>query len=157
LPFAPSRPDIEPPDRRGGGDRGLRRNFADPASDIRSNALPVSTRRDALRHGHTGPIRLYHGALEQNGLYLTDELHAMQALHSNFSYNACVLSGEPEGKIRIGPIDQVVFQDHPKLNGQRVYLCGDPTLVNALRKKVFLAGAAMKEISADAFLTRSAS
>ena len=43
----------------------------------------------------------------------------------------------------------------PKLAGHRVFLCGNPDLVNLLRKKVFLAGAAMKDIYSDAFVMRT--
>jgi CDP-4-dehydro-6-deoxyglucose reductase, E3 len=112
--------------------------------------------RDALAQGHTGDIRLYHGALEQPGLYHQAELRRLAADHANFSYTPCVLRGEPQDGLRVGPIDQVVFADLPKLSGWRVFLCGDPTLVNALRKRVFLAGASMKDIQADAFVMRPA-
>jgi CDP-4-dehydro-6-deoxyglucose reductase len=111
--------------------------------------------RDALRHGHAGPIRLYHGAVDPSGLYLVDELIQLAGRHANFTYTPCVLTGPAAPGVRVGPIDRVVFSDHPKLAGQRVFLCGDPGLVNALRKKVYLAGARMKDIYADAFVTRA--
>src|SRR5205085_691623 len=49
--------------------------------------------RDALRHGHTGPIRLYHGGLDPSGLYHVDELRRLAATHSNFEYVPCVMNG----------------------------------------------------------------
>ena len=42
---------------------------------------------------------------------------------------------------------------HPKLAGHRVFLCGDPERVQALRKQCFLRGARMNQILADAFVT----
>ncbi|HYE20584.1 MAG TPA: 2Fe-2S iron-sulfur cluster-binding protein [Tepidisphaeraceae bacterium] len=113
--------------------------------------------RDALRHGHTGPIRLYHGARTVAGLYMVDELREMAAGHANFEFHPCAMTepGEPVAGLRVGAIDAVLKADLPKTAGWRVFLCGDPTLVAGLRKKIFLAGAKMSDISADAFLTRA--
>jgi NAD(P)H-flavin reductase/ferredoxin len=111
--------------------------------------------RDALRHGHTGPIRLYHGGLDERGLYLVEELHRMAAAHPNFEYLPCVMNGPAADGVRVGSIEQVVKADLPKLAGWRVFLCGNPDLVNMLRKKVYLAGASMKDIYADAFVMRA--
>jgi ferredoxin-NADP reductase len=112
--------------------------------------------RDALRHGHTGPIRLYHGAVEPAGLYLVQELNRLAAQYPNFSYNRCVLRNG-QGEEREGAIDQIVLSDQKNLAGWRIFLCGDPNLVNMLKKKLFLAGAKMKDINADAFIMRTAS
>jgi ferredoxin-NADP reductase len=111
--------------------------------------------RDALRHGHTGPIRLYHGGLNENGLYHVDELRRLAAAHANFEYVPCVMNGPASEGVRIGAIDKVVLADQPKLAGWRVFLCGNPDLVNALRKRVFLAGAKMSDIYADAFVMKA--
>jgi NAD(P)H-flavin reductase/ferredoxin len=108
--------------------------------------------RDALRQGHTGPIRLYHGARNPAGLYLVDELTDLSKRHANFSYERCVMDGAEEPGLRVGTLDRIVLADTPKLAGYRVFLCGNPELVNGLRKRVFLAGAAMKEIYSDAFV-----
>ena len=101
--------------------------------------------RDALRQGHQGPIWLYHGALNERGLYLTTELQAMAAEHPNFEYRPALLD-------RDGPLPELISRDHPKLNGWRGFVCGDPTIVNMLRKRLFLGGMASRAISADAFL-----
>jgi NAD(P)H-flavin reductase/ferredoxin len=108
--------------------------------------------RDALRQGHTGPIRLYHGARNAAGLYLVDELTKLSKRHANFSYERCVMDGAEEAGVRIGALDRIVLGDTPKLSGYRVFLCGNPELVKGLRKRVFLAGAAMNEIYSDAFV-----
>jgi NAD(P)H-flavin reductase/ferredoxin len=108
--------------------------------------------RDALNQGHTGPIWLFHGARDLGGLYLVDELRALASRSLQLHYRPCVIEGDPTGDLQVGSIDQLVFSQHPKLAGWRVFLCGDPRLVFALRKRVLLAGASMKDIHADAFL-----
>lgn len=107
--------------------------------------------RDALRQGHTGPIHLYHGSRHLGGLYLINELRALMAAHPTFHYFPC-LSGEPApAGFRSGRAAHVALADHPDLKGWRVYLCGHPDMVAATRRKVFLAGANMADIHADAF------
>jgi len=100
---------------------------------------------DALRHSHQGPICLYHGALNERGLYLTAELQALAAEHPNFEYRPALLD-------RDGPLPELISRNHPKLNGWRGFVCGDPAIVNLLRKRLFLGGMASRAISADAFL-----
>jgi hypothetical protein len=52
----------------------------------------------------------------------------------------------------VGSIDQVVLKRFPKLSGWRGFVCGDPSLVQMLKKKLFLSGMASRDIYADAFL-----
>ena len=108
--------------------------------------------QDALRRNHRGPIHLFHGALRMEGLYLREALRALAARYANFTYTAAVLEGAEEPGIFIGPIDAVIASSHPKLNGWRGFICGDPTLVRSLKRKLFLAGIAMGDIYSDAFL-----
>lgn len=108
--------------------------------------------RDALQQGHTAPIRLYHGARDKAGLYFVDELLRLSAEHANFSYIRSVTSGDEEPGLRIGPLDRIVLGDTRSFAGWRVFLCGNPELVQLLRKKIFLAGAKMNDIYSDAFI-----
>lgn len=111
--------------------------------------------RDALARGHGGPIHLFHGALRPAGLYLRDELTQLTSAHPNFVYTPTVLDAggeEEEEQIAAGPIDRVVLGRHPDLDGWRGFVCGDPAIVQLLRKKLFLAGMALGDIHADAFL-----
>lgn len=101
--------------------------------------------RDALEHGHTGPIHLFHGALRAEGLYLRDELTQLAASHANFEYVPTLFEAD-------GPIDQVVLKRFSKPAGSRAYLCGDPGIVQSLKKKLFLQGMNLGDIHADAFL-----
>lgn len=109
--------------------------------------------RDALHRGHRGPITLIHGAVTPAGLYLQDVLEDMSRTHDNFTYRRCALHGEATEGLEIGGIEAVAARCIPKLAGHRVFVCGDPERVAALRKQCFLRGARMNEIFADAFVT----
>ncbi len=112
--------------------------------------------RDALAQGHQGPIWLFHGALTAAGLYLTRELIALESRHPNFHYIRAVLrESEAAAGAEIGQLHDSILNRFPKLSGMKGYVCGDPALVNLLRKKLFLAGMASKSIYADAFLPSS--
>jgi CDP-4-dehydro-6-deoxyglucose reductase, E3 len=107
--------------------------------------------RDAIGRGHTGEIRLFHGSLHRDGLYMVDALQSLVSAHPNIRYTPCVLHGEAPVGGAVGAIDDVVMQALPSLAGWRVYLCGDPEIVRRLQSRAFLAGAGMQEIHADAF------
>ncbi|MGZ3274829.1 MAG: 2Fe-2S iron-sulfur cluster-binding protein [Caulobacteraceae bacterium] len=98
---------------------------------------------DALARRHRGPITLYHGALNAGGLYLKAELEALQARHRNFVYRPCLMD---QGEDLLA-----VVKADAGLKGAGVYLCGDAPLVERLRKTLFLAGARLADIRADAF------
>jgi CDP-4-dehydro-6-deoxyglucose reductase, E3 len=111
--------------------------------------------RDALSQGHTGPIWLFHGGVNARGLYLVNELRALAQKHANFRYVPSVLQGEaPEGGHNAA-LDDCILSAFADLEGWRGYVCGDPGLVNKLRKDLFLAGIASNAIYADAFLPSS--
>ncbi len=107
--------------------------------------------RDALMAGHTGPIYLFHGARTPEGLYLRDELHELAERYPQLRYRPGVLAGGSRD-IAEGPLDVLIRAECPKPAGWRAWLCGDPGLVLALRKKLFLSGLSLKELHADAFL-----
>lgn len=102
--------------------------------------------RDALEQGHQGPIWLYHGARDAQGLYLEAELEALAAEHSNLQYRPALLDTH-------GPLTDVIFNAHPQLKGWRGFICGDPSIVQQLKKRVFLAGMASRDIYSDAFVS----
>lgn len=108
--------------------------------------------RDAARQGHRGPIHLYHGALRPDGLYLQDELRELTQIHANIHYRPAVLEGGEALGLASGSLDQVIAADHPTLSGWRGFVCGDPSIVEKLKKKLFLAGMASRHIFADAFV-----
>ena len=108
--------------------------------------------RDALAQGHQGQIHLFHASLATPGLYLMDELRALAEQYEVFSYTPCVLHGDaPNGGMQ-GNIADLPEQVLGSLSGYRVYLCGDPQIVNALRQKAFMGGASMGDIHSDPFV-----
>jgi len=112
--------------------------------------------RDAISRGHTGAILLYHGSASLNGLYLMDELRQLAESHENFKYIPCV-SDEPvnDESVSKGQVLDIALADNSKLTGWRVFLCGNPNMVKAAKKKTFLTGAALKDIYSDAFVAAS--
>lgn len=111
--------------------------------------------RDALRRGHTGPLTLVHGAREPAGLYAEEVLRGLCARHPNLRVVRCALAGAAAG-VETGDVVEVALRAAAPLKGTRVFLCGGPEQVAALRKRCFLAGASLKEICADAFHTAPA-
>jgi NAD(P)H-flavin reductase/ferredoxin len=107
--------------------------------------------QEAMRKGHRGEIRLYHGSNSQDGIYLADELKRFARTNSNFNYVPCVAAAAvPEGYAKGRALD-LALQDHPDLSRWRVYLSGNPEMVNSGKRMAFMAGASMRDIFADAF------
>ncbi len=109
--------------------------------------------RDALDHGHAGPILLFHGSSSHDGLYLVDELRHLAEAHANFRYIPCVSAEPARTGYAGGRAEQVALQSVKSLAGMRVYLCGHPDMVKDTKRKAFLAGASLQEIHADPFIT----
>jgi len=112
--------------------------------------------RDALAQGHGGPIRLFHGALREAGLYHRGELAAIAAAHANVQVEACVLEGAEGPGVRVGALDEVVLAALANPRATRAYLCGDPGFVEKLKKRLFLKGLSSKAIFADPFVATAA-
>lgn len=114
--------------------------------------------RDAVEQGHQGPIHIVHGARTLERLYYVQELIALCAAHPAIRYVPCVLQAPAAAvgippQLYVGSITDLLTQQFPKLTGFRAYLCGDAGLVTTLRRQVFMAGVARRDIAADAFVT----
>lgn len=107
--------------------------------------------RDAILNGHQGKLSLYHGSYNPEGFYLVDELRKLAQTYPNFSYVPCVSDGDAPLGYAPGMVLDVALADNPELSGWRVFLCGNPNMVNAAKKQTFFAGASMREIHADPF------
>lgn len=111
---------------------------------------------EALAADHSGPIHLYHGARNADGLYLVDRLRALAEKHPTLHYTPCVLeqgdAASTDDEVAVGSVDDIGLANHADLKGWRSYFCGDPSLVNRMRKRAYLAGASLADIYADAFL-----
>jgi NAD(P)H-flavin reductase len=111
----------------------------------------IGIARDALASGHCGPIKLYHGSQTLAGLYLGDDLRALEAAHDNFHYIPCISrEDEPEG-YRQGRADDVAFSDLADLKDWRIFLCGYPPMVNSAKDRALKAGAGVTDIYTDPY------
>jgi len=130
--------------------------------DLQKNMLLVGTGtglsplygivRDALSKGHRGEIHLYHGSQSPNGIYLENELRALAEQHENFHYVSCVSGALDNSRHQHGRANDIALAVHKNLKGWKIYLCGNPEMVAATKKKGFLAGASLKDIFSDPFI-----
>jgi len=108
--------------------------------------------KDAFLQGHRGPIHLFHGGNKASDLYLVRQFQAYSEQHENFSYTACVMDESADSACySIGSPAHVALAAHKDLKGYRIYLCGNPDMVRATKRKAFLAGASLSEIHTDPF------
>lgn len=139
----------------------------------------IGIARDALHSGHAQPIILYHGSRYPDGLYLVDQLRALENRFEHFTYIPCVsrnvvtndssgdeistaagstteniVNGRIQNTIENGRVEEVAFRSSRSLDGWRVYLCGLPEMVENAKMKAYLAGAELKHIYADPFKYR---
>ena len=106
---------------------------------------------DALSHGHSGPIHLFHGSREVEDLYRIDEMLQLSNEHPNFSYTPCVSGKHAPKGFSHGRVNEVVLNILPSLDSWRVFLCGNPDMVKQMKMESFLKGASMEDIYTDAF------
>ncbi|MDX8129545.1 2Fe-2S iron-sulfur cluster-binding protein [Methylomonas sp. OY6] len=111
---------------------------------------------EALHHGHSGDIHLFHGSREMDGLYWIEEMQALADQYSNFHYTACISRGDAPDGVTRGRANDVAMASLPSLKGWRLYLCGHPDMVHQTKRQAFLHGAALQDIHADAFHVASA-
>lgn len=109
---------------------------------------------DALNQKHQKEIHLFHGSLTVAELYLDKTLLEMQNKYINFYYHPVVLNIEEHCRPEIeeGDISEILMDKIVDIKNSSFYLCGPETLVKSLQKTIFLAGASLKKIHADAFV-----
>jgi len=110
--------------------------------------------RDALHHGHTGGIHLYHGAREPSELYLRDTLLELCGRHPNFRYTACVRGDTAPPGVLQGRVQEVAFALHPNVKSWRMYFAGPEDMVLAADEFALRAGARPDRIHTDPFAYR---
>jgi CDP-4-dehydro-6-deoxyglucose reductase, E3 len=116
--------------------------------------------REALGAGHRGPITLIQAAATPEGLYLREPLRELAAAHPQLRVRACVLragdgGGEPLG-IEEAAVDELAvaqLRASADIAGHLAYVCGDPPVVQRVRRGLFLAGLSPRRIFADPFVT----
>ncbi|MEE9392127.1 MAG: 2Fe-2S iron-sulfur cluster binding domain-containing protein [Planctomycetota bacterium] len=110
--------------------------------------------RSALAVGHRGPINVLQAGLTPDRLYLLEELRELAARHDNLT-SSTVVKEDPKSLAAedcvVGDLFELLRKLAPEPRGQRIFLCGDPNLVNQLRREFFLSGAALDDILGDPF------
>jgi NAD(P)H-flavin reductase/ferredoxin len=110
--------------------------------------------RDALStHKHQGEIHLFHGSRDASGLYLEEKLTALTQKYPNFHYTPCLSGDVNSDNYTKGRANEIALKQFAKLQGWRVYLCGQPDMVSHTKRMAYLQGASLKDIYADAFLS----
>jgi ferredoxin-NADP reductase/ferredoxin len=108
--------------------------------------------RHALRNGHRGPVWLYHGSHTVEGLYLQQSLRDLETRYDNFHYVPCI-SGTPapDGYLH-ERANTAACEQHADMSGYRIFICGHPQMVAAMKRDAYLNGAALQDIHADPFV-----
>lgn len=112
--------------------------------------------RDALRSGHRGPIELFHGVRAKADAYAFDTLRALAAKHDNFTFTVCTLAASGERDVVSGPLTDVLGRTVRGTKGRKLYLCGAPDMVSALRRWAVVGGASSCDILMDPFVAAEA-
>jgi ferredoxin-NADP reductase len=107
---------------------------------------------DALEKGHQGAVKIYQGGISEDRLYLIDEFKKLQSDYPNVSYSRCVLNGAASSEVIVGDLKKQVLLNIGKKALDRIYLCGDASLVRDLKKEIFLSGISLSKIHADPFI-----
>jgi ferredoxin-NADP reductase len=101
--------------------------------------------RDALAHGHAGPVAVLHGAAGPDRLYLGTRA-PRGVWPENLQWRTCALSA---GQDIVAAVTAELAARDPAAT--RAFLCGGPGTVAAMRRALFLAGMSLRDICADAF------
>lgn len=114
--------------------------------------------RAAAAARHRGPLFLYHGARTASELYYWTQLSSLARDFESLQVVGVCLDGAQAAQTHTrasivgGDLVATVLARHVKPAEQRNYLCGHPTLVQTLKKKLYLAGATLARIHSDPFL-----
>jgi CDP-4-dehydro-6-deoxyglucose reductase, E3 len=101
--------------------------------------------RDAVGHGHRGPIVLIHGVAHPDGTYLAKLTR--QAWPPEVRTRICTQSAGQD--ITEAALEELAAFADPA--SARAYLCGGPGAVHRTRRALFLAGMSLWRIHADGF------
>lgn len=101
--------------------------------------------REALRHGHSGPIRVLHVAREAGEHYLAGPLAELAAQHPQLRVDLVNAAQLPEALAELRLVSRQTI----------ALLCGHPASVDAFARRLYLLGLPRNQILADVFLPRA--
>ncbi len=105
--------------------------------------------REALRHGHCGPIRLYHGVRQRADLYLGEALQTLARLHENFRYIPCLSRDADPPACRSGRALDIALSETRPADDWSIYLSGNPEMVHSAFRAFCAEGIPAGEIRSD--------
>lgn len=108
--------------------------------------------QDAISKEHQGDIHLVTAAKNDDQLYLIEELKSLESKHNNLSLSFLAQNVNNNDIAEQADIYQFVKDKHPNTAQYKVFLCGAESFVKKMKKQIFLSGANMQDISADAFV-----
>ena len=111
--------------------------------------------REAIRLNHKGKIQIFHGSRKFSGLYFVDEMKDLSKKYSNIEYFPCISGSDVPAGCVPGRADRVAVKENPKMKNMRVFLCGNPDMVDSMKSKAYIAGADKKDILMDPFVFSS--
>ena len=109
--------------------------------------------RDALFRGHRGKIYFLVGAKTGSDFYFHSILPSLRSRQVMVHQVALELSNPNLSHCFQADIYDYAKNFAPEMKGVKVYLCGAESFVTKMKKQCFLAGASMKDIYADAFVS----
>ena len=101
--------------------------------------------REALRQGHSGPIRVLHLAQDATEHYLAEPLAALSAQHANLQVQLVSTADLPVALAELRLVSRQTM----------ALLCGSPVSVEAFSRRLYLLGLPRNQILADVFLPRA--
>ncbi|WP_191487205.1 iron-sulfur-binding ferredoxin reductase [Pseudomonas sp. FEN] len=101
--------------------------------------------REALRQGHAGPIRLVHLAQDDSEHYLASGLSELSAQFPNLSVEYVSAAELPDFLAKLRLVSRQTL----------ALLCGAPASVEALAKRLYLAGLPRNQLLADVFVAHA--
>ena len=108
--------------------------------------------KDAISKGHQREICLFHAGGTKERLYFGEELTLLANENDQFSYYPCLKDSNNLAHCLQGELSELVMAHTNIDNTTAAFLCGNPEMVIALKKKLFLAGIEFKNIFSDPFV-----
>ncbi len=108
---------------------------------------------DAFSRGFKNKIKLYHGGLTIESLYLIEDLKCLENKYEQFSYVPVYLKGDERDGFTKGDLIEILKNSFIDKFSTTVMVCGDPDLVKKIKQTVFMKGVSSKKIFSDSFIS----
>lgn len=111
--------------------------------------------KDSISSGKMGSIKLFHGGLTTDSLYMVENLKTIEQKFDFFSYHPVFLKGNDKEGFHKGNLVDLIKELKFDKSNTIVMICGDPVLVKNIKQAVFLSGVPSKYILSDPFISHS--